>query len=163
MDSVRQIAAAAALATLALAPSARAADPGLLALGVGVTDFDHSLPAGEFRGEYRFAQGIWVIKPMLGAFGTTRGAAYGYGGLLADFVFADHYAVTPNAAVGYYHRGSGKNLGSPAEFKTGAEFAYRFDNAMRLGLDFDHISNAGLTRRNPGTEELLVVFSLPVP
>jgi lipid A 3-O-deacylase len=158
-----RLAAAVAVAALVVAPAARADDPPLIALGAGAMDFDHSLPAAEFRGEYRFAQGIWVIKPMIGAFGTTRGSVYAYGGLRADFILFDHYVIMPNAAVGYYARGSGKNLGSPVEFKTGAEFAYRFDNAMRLGLSFDHISNAGLTRRNPGTEELLLVFSLPVP
>ena len=54
-----------------------------------------------------------------------------------------------------------KNLGSPVEFKTGVEFAYRFDNAARLGLVFDHISNAGFTQTNPGTEQLLLMLSWP--
>ncbi len=140
-----------------------ASDPSLIALGVGDVDFDHKEPAAEFRGEYRFAEGYYFVKPMIGAFGTSRSQVYVYGGFRLDFVFLDHYAVTPNAAVGWYDRGNGKALGSPIEFKTGLELAYRFDNAARLGIAFDHISNAGLTKLNPGTEQLLLVLSWPVP
>ena len=68
----------------------------------------------------------------------------------------------PVATVGYYSKGDGEDLGSPVEFKTGAEFAYRFDEGWRVGVAFDHISNAGLTKRNPGTELLLLMVSLPI-
>jgi lipid A 3-O-deacylase len=162
MMRVRDAAAAALAAALFLVPSARADDPGLIALGVGGYDFDHSQPAAEFRGEYRFASGFYFIKPLVGELVTTRGSQMAYAGLRADFIFADHYVVMPDAAFGFWSRGDGKNLGSWFEFKTGAEFAYRFDNAWRVGLAFDHISNAGLTRRNPGTENLLLVASIPV-
>jgi lipid A 3-O-deacylase len=163
MPGLRGIFAAAMAAALALVPSlARAADdPLLVAIGAGDIDFDHNHPAGELRGELRFAQGYWLIKPLAGAFGTSRGATYVYGGLRIDFIFAQHYVIMPDAAVGWYHRGNGKVLGSPVEFKTGAEFAYRFDNAARLGVAFDHISNAGLTRTNPGTEQILLMLSWP--
>lgn len=162
-------AAALAAAVLLLPALARAdilsppADPPLIALGAGDIDFDHREPAGELRGEYRFAQGFYFIKPMIGAFGTSRHSVYVYGGLRADLVFLDHYVVMPNAAVGWYTRGDGKALGSPVEFKTGVEFAYRWDGGTRLGVAFDHISNAGLTKLNPGTEQLLLMLSLPVP
>ena len=140
-------AAAAAIAALGIAwAPARAEDTGLVAGGVGAMDFDHSKPAAEFRGEYRFGTGFFFIKPVVGGFVTTRSSTYFYGGLRADLILFDHYVVMPNAAVGYYDKGDGKDLGSHAEFKTGVEFAYRFDNAMRLGLAFDHISNAGITK-----------------
>jgi len=162
---------AAVAAALLLAPPAKAdgvpvtlsaKDPGLLALGAGSFDFDHRNPEAEFRAEYRFPQSFYYIKPLLGVFGTDRSAIYAYFGLRADIVFADHYVVMPVAAMGYYDRGSGKDLGSHFEFKTGAEFAYRFDGGVRIGLAFDHISNAGITKKNPGEENLLLMFSLPL-
>lgn len=163
MAGARAIAAAALVAALLAVPSlARADDPGLVAIGIGDLDFDHNHPQGELRGEYRFSQGFFFIKPFVGAFGTSRHSVYAYGGLRADLVFLDHYVLMPNAAVGYYNRGDGKNLGSPVEFKTGLELAYRFDNAARLGVAFDHISNAGLTKVNPGTEQLLLMLSWPL-
>jgi hypothetical protein len=163
MSGLRGFFAAAMAAALVLVPAfARAADdPLLFAIGAGDIDFDHNHPAGEMRGELRFAQGYWNIKPLVGVFGTSRGATYVYFGLRYDFIFADHYVIMPDAAFGWYHRGDGKNLGSPAEFKTGVEFAYRFDNAARIGIAFDHISNAGLTQTNPGTEQLLLMLSWP--
>src|ERR1700722_15005187 len=132
--------------------AARADDPGMIAFGAGAYDFLHNYTAAEFRGEYRFGHGLFFLKPIVGAFATTRGAYYGYGGIRADLVFADHYVIMPVAAVGYYQHGDGKNLRSVLEFKTGAEFAYRFDNASRLGIAFDHLSNAGISKRNPGEE-----------
>lgn len=168
MVGAKYIAAAFCAAGLAFAgPFARAddasKDPSLIALGAGDIDFDHKLPAAEVRGEYRFKEGFYFIKPMVGAFGTSRGSIYTYGGFRFDWVFADHYVVMPNAAVGWYDRNSGKELGSPVEFKTGLELAYRFDGGARLGVAFDHISNAGLTKTNPGTEQLLLMLSWPVP
>jgi len=160
---IGKAAAAALVATLALVTAARAEDTkGLVAIGVGAFDFLHNNTAAEFRGEYRFANGFYFIKPVVGAFGTTDSSVYVYGGLRADFIFFEHYVVMPVATVGYYDRGSGKDLGSHAEFKTGVELAYRFDNAMRLGIAFDHVSNAGLTKRNPGEENLLLMVSVPI-
>ncbi len=155
-------AAAVFAAALGLPAAARAEDSGLLALGLGAFDFDHNQPAGEARAEYRFAQGLFFLKPLVGVLGTNRKSFYGYGGLRIDLILAEHYVIMPVAAVGYYDKGSGKDLGSHLEFKTGAEFAYRFEDASRLGLAFDHISNAGITRRNPGTESLLLMVSVPL-
>ena len=71
-------------------------------------------------------------------------------------------AEDPNfIAVGAFYKGSGKDLGSVVEFKTGGEFAYRFDDHSRLGLQFDHISNAGIGKHNPGTESLVLFWSFP--
>lgn len=39
--------------------------------------------------------------------------------------------------------------------------AYRFDDRSRLGLEFYHLSNAGLDKHNPGTEILLAKYSVP--
>ena len=153
---------AAVAAAVMLAGVARAEDKGLVALGAGGFDFDHNHTAAEFRGEYRFGTGLWFIKPVVGAFGTSRGSVYVYGGLRGDFIFFDHYVIMPSAAVGYYDKGNGKDLGSHAEFKTGVELAYRFDNTMRLGIAFDHVSNAGLTKTNPGEENLLLMLSVPI-
>ncbi|HUB95968.1 MAG TPA: acyloxyacyl hydrolase [Stellaceae bacterium] len=164
MMRVRDAAAGALAAAmlLTLIGPARADDPGLVSIGAGAWDFDHNRTSAEGRVEYRFSQGFFFIKPLVGVLATNDGEIYAYGGLRADLIFADHYVVMPVATVGYYDKGYGKNLGSWLEFKTGAEFAYRFDNAWRVGIAFDHISNAGLTRTNPGTENILLVASMPL-
>jgi len=139
----------------------RSDDPAFLSVGAGAYDALHSNTAGEIRGEYRFSQKLWIFKPFLGMEGTTKRAFYGYGGFLVDIYLGNRWVIMPNVAFGYYDNGAGKDLGSHAEFRSGAEFAYRFNDRSRLGFTFHHISNAGISKRNPGEEEMLVVFSLP--
>jgi lipid A 3-O-deacylase len=137
-------------------------DPSFISLGVGGFDVLHNETAGEFRAEYRSDYKLLgFLKPFGGVMGTTDRAFYGYGGFGIDLYFGSRWVLTPNAAVGFYERGSGKDLGSTIEFRTGAEFAYRFDDRSRLGLAFNHISNAGIDKRNPGEESLVLVYSIP--
>jgi hypothetical protein len=137
--------------------------PSALAVGAGAFDMiDGRKTAGLFRGEYRFGQQFFYLHPMLGAEVTTDGGAYAYGGLGIDIDFGPHWVLTPNAAVGAFDHGNGTHLGSTVEFRTGAEFDYRFDDQTRLGLTFHHISNAGITKQNPGEEEMTVTYALPL-
>jgi len=140
---------------------ARAEDPSFIAAVAGVYDVLHNFTAAQGRLEFRFADRFIFIKPMLGVLFTSKGSVMGYGGIRIDLYLGNHFVVTPNGAVGAFYRGDGKNLGSTIEFKTGAEFAYRFDDHSRLGLQFDHISNAGIGRHNPGTESLVLFWSFP--
>jgi lipid A 3-O-deacylase len=138
-------------------------DPDFVSLGAGGFDFDHDKQAVEFLAEYRFGYKILgVLKPFLGGFVTSDSALYGYGGFGVDIYFGNRVVLTPNAAVGAFTRGNGKNLGSNVEFRTGAELAYRFDDRSRLGLALHHISNAGITKQNPGTETLMLIYSIPL-
>jgi len=159
----------------ALAPPAAAqvslgspGDPPRLALGVGAFDITPSTShkdsrtAGEFRGEYRFADTLGFLAPFVGASVTTDGAAYGYFGFGFDVNFGPNWVLTPNAAAGVFERGSGTRLGSWWEFRTGAELAYRFADLSRLGVAVHHTSNAGLTKRNPGEQSVLLMYSIPM-
>ena len=47
------------------------------------------------------------------------------------------------------------------EFRTGAEFDYRFDDLNRLGVGMYHISNAGIGQKNPGVELVTVILTMP--
>jgi hypothetical protein len=164
---LRSLSAAAALWLAGVAPGMAADaglagdDPPFLSVAAGVFDALHNNTAGEFRAEYRFADKLLIFKPFVGAFGTTDKSFYGYGGFRVDIYFGSRIVLMPNAAVGYFARGSGKNLGGPLEFRTGAELAWRFDDRSRLGLSFNHISNAGIYKTNPGEEELAIVYSIP--
>ena len=144
-------------------------EPALLQLGAG--DYNllrfHSDPPTStvFRGEYRFASQFFYLHPVIGAEGNTRGGVYGYGGVALNiFLFDRHLVLTPEEAFGGWSQGSdqNKNLGSTFEIRSGAELDYRFDDGARAGVSFDHISNAGVSHRNPGVEEVLAVLSIPL-
>jgi len=167
--------ALAGLLSAALAPGALAqislgspGDPAHIALGAGAFDVTPSSShkdartAAEFRGEYRFGDVWWVIAPFVGVSATSDGAFYGYGGFGFDINFTPNIVLTPNGAAGYFERGSGTNLGSWWEFRTGAELAYRFADQSRLGIAVNHTSNAGLTKRNPGEQSIVLMYSIPV-
>jgi hypothetical protein len=142
-------------------------DPPRVALGGAAFDVlpdskkPGSGPTGLALSEYRFGDLLWILAPFIGVMGTGKGAFYGYGGLGFDIVLAGKWILTPTAAVGYFSHGTGINLGAHTEFRTGAEFDYRFDNLVRLGVGFYHISNADIGKQNPGAE--LATFVLTVP
>jgi len=156
-------AALATLALLAAAPQAWADDPDLLTVGGGAYNVLRKAKEAELRVEYRFSyRFLYIIRPILGALVTNARSFYGYGGFRFDAEIGQHFVITPEAAFGYWSRGSGKDLGGPEEFKTGAEFAYRFNDNSRLGFLFDHISNAGIYKKNPGVESAMIMYSIPL-
>jgi lipid A 3-O-deacylase len=147
-------------------------DPQRLALGAGafdITPSDHpySEPQGVFRGEYHFGDVlIPLFSPFVGLDVTTKGGTYLYGGFGFDvnFAFAPNWVFTPNGAAGWYQHGSGGTvLGAPIEFRSGLDVSYKFPDLSRLGISFQHTSNAGIGKANPGEQEVLLVYQLPMP
>ena len=142
--------------------AAWADDPDFLTFGAGWFDWNRQKsPAVEFRLEYRSDQKVWIFKPLGGLMGTSDGAVYAYAGVGIDAFFGRRFVVTPRFAPGYYRKGSGLELGHELEFRSQIEFAYRFDDRSRLGMSFYHLSNAGLSDNNPGTEVLSLNYSIP--
>ena len=66
--------------------------------------------------------------------------------------------LTPSFAPGYYHEGSGLDLGHALEFRSQIEFAYRFDDRSRIGVAVSHMSNASIADENPGTESAILYY-----
>lgn len=158
--------------TAAPAPMAtiRPADPDLVSFGIGYFDVLKNEPrnrAADFRLEYRFGDSLWSdvrdwvnIRPWVGAEITSDGGVYGVGGILFDIPLGS-FTFTPSFGAGLHYDGDGKQLGSFWEFRSTAELSYRFENDSRLALAFGHISNAGLTKDNPGSEILTLYYHVP--
>jgi len=154
------IATALGAAVLLTAAAARAEDPAYLTPSVGIYDIFHNNTAGDFSLEYR-ADRLWIIHPKVGLEATTDSAVYVYGGFNFDIPIGQRLVLTLGSAVGHYSNGNGKDLGNAVEFKSGAEFAFRMKNRVRIGVGLYHISNAGLSSHNPGTEILELTYSIP--
>jgi lipid A 3-O-deacylase len=147
----------------AFAAPALAADKDLLTLGVGSYDViqnEDNTAAAQI--EYMSGKKLWVFNPFAGLMGTLDSAVYGYGGIAYDLKLSDHWVLTPSFAAGIYARGDGRDLGSPIEFRSAIALNYEFDNGVRAGLQFYHLSNAGLTEQNPGTEVLMATYAIPL-
>lgn len=153
---------------LLLLPSVAAAenpanDSDYLAAYAGLFDVTQGDDQATMFGvEYRYKSIYRGLRPLMGVFGTTDEAVYGYGGLAWDLYLTDNIVFTPNLAVGAFHHGTGKNLGYGLEFRDGLELNYQFDGGERVGLHFNHMSHAGLGHDNPGTEVLMLMYHEPL-
>jgi len=157
-------------------------DPDLISVGVGfydqatidpnlafldVSEVDNREQAVDFRVEYRFGTSLLSfiepyakLKPWLGGEVTSDGAIYGVGGILIDVPLGP-IVFTPSFGAGLYASGGGKDLGSALEFRSQLEVGYQFDNQSRFSAGYSHISNAGITETNPGTNILSIYYHVP--
>ena len=147
---------------LSLGGAAAAEEPEFLAVSLGAFDMSDDETSAEARIEYRSDWRRWLVAPMVGLMVNSDGGVYGYGGLYLDVFLGRRLVITPNFAIGGYAEGAGKDLGSILEFRSGVEIAYRFDNRARLGVAFQHISNAGIVDTNPGAESLVITYAIPL-
>ena len=160
-----------------LPSSIKAKDSSLIVLSFGAFDMNDDKTTGEQRIEYRHGERyLSLFKPFVGFMRTNDDAYYGYLGIGIDLYFGKYKCVVfqPNFAVGIfddddYTEGegltsgkAGKDLGGGLEFRSGVELAYRFENNMRFGIAFSHISNAGLGDINPGAESLVLTWAVPL-
>ena len=131
-----------------------------LMLGAGLFGLrDDASGAGTV--EYRFGRKVFVAGFALGVMANTDGGLFGYVGAYCDLSYKKLY-VTPQLAMGGYGEGSSTNLGGVFQFRESLDLAYRFNNGHRLGIRAAHISNAAIHDINPGEEELLLTYSLPI-
>jgi lipid A 3-O-deacylase len=150
---------------LMLGPVRLAGDgPSYLDLGAGAFDLQGHPETGtlaEGKVEFRYGKKLFYIGPAIGLLANTKGGVFGYAGFYADFALGP-FVLTPLAAVGGYHQGGSEDLGEVFQFRTGGTVSYQFDNQSRLGVQFAHISNAGLSSHNPGENELLLTYAIPL-
>ena len=130
---------------------------------VGNFDFsDHKQHAILFGLQHRNPQlsrdtFLGKLSPITGGFITEKSAFYVYTGAQADYEFG-FFTITPSFAPGYYNQGDGKDLGFPLEFKSEVQVSLDLNNSTRLGMSYNHISNASLGSKNPGANSYMVNF-----
>ncbi len=123
----------------------------------------------EFDLEYKFhvkalksPYEILEFRPLVGVMTTIQGSVYAYLGINFDLLFFDHLLFAPGFAAGYFYKGHGQDLGYPIEFRSGVEFAWQFNDQSRLGIHFYHLSNASISKKNPGEESLVLYYDIPI-
>jgi hypothetical protein len=148
---------------------ARGNDADRVQFGVGAFNIDNERNGGDVAAEggveYRFGWKLpflgSFVGPAVGAIGNSDGGAQGYAGLYADFAIGK-WIISPLVGIGGYHRGDSKDLGGPFSFRLALDAAYEFDSGSRLGVRFAHISNAWIYDNNPGEEEALMTYTVPL-
>ncbi|MGB5847273.1 MAG: acyloxyacyl hydrolase [Ignavibacteriaceae bacterium] len=92
----------------------------------------------------------------------TEGAIHIYLGLYYDVPLTDFLFLTPSFAPGLYAKNSSKDLNFALEFQSQIEISFKFVNGARVGVSFNHISNATLGEENPGVESLALTYIIPL-
>lgn len=161
MYPIGRLALAGALICAAAGNAEAARDRSFFTIGAGAFDINDDYTAANFNLEWRAEPWFWNLRPFVGGSVTTDAGLYGYAGLALDIYFGEHVVVTPNFAPALYEEGDGKDLGYALEFRSGIEVAWRFEDRSRLGIALHHLSNAGLGDDNPGTETLMLNYSMP--
>jgi hypothetical protein len=111
--------------------------------------------------ELHYGRKLFFLAPAVGLLADTKGGVFGYGGIYSDIAYG-RIVITPLAAIGGYHRGGSIDLGGTFQFRLSMTGAYEFDDGSRLGVRFAHTSNAGTNKRNPGENELLLTYAVPL-
>ena len=159
-----------AAATILFPACASAADDArrdavpMLNLTVGQAGiFDTGDPPLRYGIEYRARSfSRWRLIPAIGAAFADNGASFVYTDLRHDFWLDDRWVLIPSLGVGVFDDGGELDLGHTVEFRSGLEVAYRFRAEYRIGVALFHLSNGGISERNPGTEVLVVSLCIPL-
>lgn len=137
-------------------------EPNYIDLGAGAFNFNHNNPSAAGYVEYRYGKKLFFIGPLIGIMANTDGGIFGYGGVYANIKYRK-LVLTPIITLGGYRQGGSKSLGGIFQFRTGMTFSYQFDQGSRLGVRFAHVSNAGIYKHNPGENEVLLTYAMPLP
>ncbi len=122
---------------------------------------------GVFGGKYNYlivdlqitsSQKFWILKPVGGIIADAYGDIYFYGGINIPFSLAKFLELGVCFAPGFYYKGQGADLGFPIEFRSSVNLSYVFPGKSAIGIEFSHISNAGLGYQNPGIETLTLSY-----
>ena len=100
---------------------------------------------------------IGNISPITGGFVTENSAVYVYTGFEWN-VEMGALTFTPSFAPGLYHKGDGKDLGHALEFKSEIQFSYNPSENSKIGISYNHVSNASLGDKNPGANSYMFNF-----
>lgn len=101
------------------------------------------------------------VHPLASLMVTEKGSVYICGGICYDLKMG-RVVFTPGFAPGFYFKNKGKSLHFPLEFRSSVALSVELWGYHRLGVQFYHISNGSLGRKNPGEESLVAFYSIAV-
>jgi hypothetical protein len=104
--------------------------------------------------EYRWPDLHCGVYPLAGVMINTHDAVHVRFGFGLTVEIAERWDASLSGAAGYYHRGDSKELGKGLEFRSAVDISYELNSRTRLALTLGHLSNAGLSKLNPGVETL---------
>ncbi|HUG12778.1 MAG TPA: acyloxyacyl hydrolase [Opitutaceae bacterium] len=111
--------------------------------------------------EIRLPHNWHGIRPWLGTSVSDNGTWFAGAGFIYDIKPSPDWTVTLGTGP-FYYESMNDELGFDLEFYSFVEVTRHLRNEVRLGLRIGHLSNAGLGRINPGTENVTLVAVIPL-
>lgn len=133
------------------------------AISAGEVEFQNATIANEVFVRYDLPRSYGPFQPAVGFSVTDEGSVWlGAGGMWTRSFAGDKAYVQLHLMPGVYSKGSGPDLGHVVEFRSGAEIGYQTAKGIRIGLSYDHRSNADISSLNPGMETIQIRASFPL-
>ena len=129
-----------------------------LALYTGYHGIGEGVDSGELGLEFRLPPSFLDLQFSLGYMATTDEASMVYVGSRYALEYGGGFELGPSAAVGYYERGDGQDLGNELMFRIGADITRGYGD-LEVGLGVFHYSNGGTGHPNPGLESVLLTVT----
>jgi len=139
-------------------------------IDIGLGAFDAFRPKSESsadrstafagRAEFRYGRKFSYLGPAGGIVANRDGGWMAYGALYGE-AKSGPIVVTPLAGVAAYHQGNSQDLGGVFQFRFSLSIAYQLEDRSRLGIQVARVTNAGISRSNPGDNELLLIYAIP--
>ncbi|MCI0381645.1 MAG: acyloxyacyl hydrolase [Chlamydiae bacterium] len=138
--------------------------PAMVSLGAGIFDvLRENRRTFQMQVDYIWENSFHDIHPFVSLFFTPKGTFYFCAGAWIDIFLNEKIVISPSFAPGLYFKGKGKDLYFPLEFRSAIALSYRLKNQDRIGIQFYHISNAKLGKKNPGAESLIFFYGISLP
>jgi hypothetical protein len=142
---------------------ATSAQTGRIAVSAGDVEFQGNRIGNEIYLRYDVPKSFGPFQPALGISVTDEGSIWFGAGSSWTYSFAQNRGyVQLHLMPGVYSKGDGPDLGSTIEFRSGAEIGFETAKGVRIGLSYDHRSNADTGRINPGLETIQLRASFPL-
>ena len=126
---------------------------------VGVGDGDRAATLSSV--EIRLPQNWKGIRPWTGLSVVDGGTWWAGAGFIYDIPVTRRWVVTLGSGP-FYYKSRDHSLGLDLEFYSFLEATGRVGRDTRIGLRVGHLSNAGFGRINPGVEDVVAVFVMPL-
>jgi hypothetical protein len=141
---------------------ARAIEP-RWGLSAGAVAFQEDIEGGEIALRRDFGVMLGPFQPTLGLSTASGGATWLGAGVLYTLEGPFDLYLQGHVMPGLYLPAGGRDLGGSLQFRSGIELGYEASSGLRLGLAFDHRSNADLFSYNPGLETLQLRVTWTTP
>lgn len=135
----------------------------MLCVGGGYLDGGSQHSGGVFQVEYKWGKYFWHRwRPQINLMVPELCSLFLGVGIGWEWNLTERITLTPSFTPGLYYRGNGRNLGFPLEFRSAIELTYRLNNNSWIGIQASHISNAHLSKKNPGINAFVLFFAVPI-